>query len=66
MSKLPELTAVFNTNRSPKRFILLPSEGSEQDAGRLSKANIRLRREFLNPASVKELLRVSIMPYLRC
>jgi hypothetical protein len=50
MSKLPELTAKFSSNRSPKRFMVLPLEGSVRDVGKT--------------ANVRDLSQVDSMPYL--
>jgi hypothetical protein len=64
MSNLPELTAEFSSNRSPNRFTLLPLEGSERDAGRTCKADMRSRREFFGPVDVRKSREVGIEPYL--
>jgi hypothetical protein len=55
MLKLLTLTAELSLDKSPKRFLLVPLDGSKREVGRLYRANIRLSRISLSPIGVREL-----------
>ena len=56
MLKSLALTTKLSLDKSLKRFLLAPLDGSKQEVGRLCRANIRLSRISLSPIGIRELV----------